>query len=100
MIKKGDTIYIISGKDRGKSGVIEKVFPKKGKILVQGINMVKKHAKPTKKNPKGGLIDWPLAFDISNAMIICSKCNKTTRTKYKITNGKKTRICVKCNSTV
>jgi len=99
-IKKGDTIYIISGKDRGKTGTVDKVFPEKNKILVAGVNIVKKHAKPTKKNPKGGTVDWPLPFDVSNAMIVCQKCNKATRIKYMFINNKKTRMCSRCSSSI
>ena len=69
-IRKNDTIEILQGKDKGKTGQVEKVFPKKNKILVAGINIVKKHVKPTKKMPQGGLVDWPLPFDISNAILI------------------------------
>jgi large subunit ribosomal protein L24 len=99
-IRKNDTIEILQGKDKGKTGQVEKVFPKKNKILVAGINIVKKHVKPTKKMPQGGLVDWPLPFDISNAILICPKCNKKTRVAYKLINNKKVRICKKCKNTI
>ncbi len=95
-IKKSDKVLIISGKDRGKTGTVEKVVPKNNKIVVSGINMIKKHLKPTQKQPKGGIVDQAGPIDVSNVKLICKKCQKPTRVGY--SNGKrdKKRICKKC----
>ncbi len=95
-IKKGDTVKIISGKDKGKSGVVTKVFPKINKILVEGINVYKKHIKPKKSGQKGEILNVSRPFNVSNAMLICKNCNKPTRIGYKFEGDKKYRFCKKC----
>lgn len=95
-IRKGDTVLIISGKDRGKRGKIFKVLLKENKILVEGVNLRKKHQRPRKSGEKGQIITKPAPIDVSNAKIICSKCGKASRLGYKINEGKKYRICKKC----
>nr|AKQ03646.1 50S ribosomal protein L24, large subunit ribosomal protein L24 [uncultured Berkelbacteria bacterium Rifle_16ft_4_minimus_38443] len=95
-LKKGDNVLVISGKDRGKTGKIEKAFPKNRKVQISGINIIKKHVKPTKKNPKGGKVEIAVPITTSNLMLICPKCHKATRTGFKITVQKKVRICKKC----
>lgn len=95
-IKKGDTVKIISGKDKGKSGVVTKVFPKINKILVEGINVYKKNVKPKKAGQKGETLNVSRPFNASNAMLICKNCNKATRIGYKFEGDKKYRFCKKC----
>ena len=95
-IHKNDQVLIISGKDKGKKGKVIEALPKEGKIVVDGVNLRKKHTKPKKSGEKGKIVSLPSAFDISNAKIICSKCSKPTRVGYKIEGGKKYRICKKC----
>jgi large subunit ribosomal protein L24 len=80
-IKKGDTVQVITGIEVGKSGRVIKVFPKKSKIIVEGLNMVKKHARPTQENPQGGIIEKEAAIHISNVMFITG--GKPTRIGYK-----------------
>ncbi|XOB40422.1 MAG: 50S ribosomal protein L24 [Candidatus Nealsonbacteria bacterium] len=99
-IKKGDTILIISGKYRGKKGKILKAFPKQGRIMIEGINLVKKHQKPKKTGEKGQIIEIPAPMDVSNVKLICPKCTKATRVAYKIINDRKYRICKKCGKEV
>ncbi len=99
-VKKGDLIMVISGKDRGKQGKVENVDPKKGKIIVTGINIAKKHLKPSRKSPHGGIIDKLMPIDISNIVIVCPRCSKPTRVAYKITESKKLRICKKCKESL
>lgn len=99
-IKKGDTVLIISGKDRGKKGRVLRAFPDKARILVEGINIVKKHQKPKKTGEKGQVVQKPAAVDVSNAKIVCPKCSKPTRIGYKAAEGKKTRICKKCKKQI
>jgi large subunit ribosomal protein L24 len=99
-LKKGDTVLVISGKDRGKKGKILKAFPKERRILVEGVNLKRKHQKPRKTGEKGQIIEKPAPISVSNAKLICSKCNKPVRIGYKITGKKKYRICKKCNKQI
>lgn len=99
-IKKGDTVLIISGKDKGKKGKILKAFPKKRRVLIEGVNIKKKHQKPKKTGEKGQIIEKPAPISVSNAKLICSKCNKAVRIGYKIVGDKKYRICKKCNKQI
>lgn len=95
-IKKGDNILVISGKDRGKTGKVERVLPA-SKVIVGGINIIKKHTRPSRKNPQGGIIEMASPLYISNVMLICPKCKKATRAGYRILKDKtKERICKKC----
>ncbi len=99
-IKKGDTVLILSGKDRGRTGKVGKVFPKRKKIIIDGINIVKKHVRPRKQNQKGEVVEVPAPFDMSNAKLICPKCNKPVRVGYKVVDDKKIRICKKCREEI
>ena len=96
-IKKGDEVLVIAGKDKGKKGKVEKVILKKGKVVVAGINILKKHVKPSPKNPAGGIIEFAAPLDVSNVILLCPRCHKPTRIGYKITkDGEKIRVCQKC----
>lgn len=95
-IKKGDQVLIISGKDRNKKGKVLKSFPKEGRILVEGINMRKKHQKPKKSGEKGQIVELPGLIQVSNAKLVCPKCGKAVRVGYKLVAGKKARVCKKC----
>lgn len=99
-IKKGDIVLVISGKNKGKKGKILRAFPKERKILIEGVNLMKKHQKPRKTGEKGQIIQKPAPIDISNVKMICPKCNKAVRLGYKIVNDKKYRICKKCNKQI
>ena len=95
-IKKGDTVLIISGKDRGKRNKVLQVFPKEERILVEGVNLRKKHIRPKRAGEKGQVAEMPTPLHISNAKLICSKCGKPTRIGDKTVEKKKYRICKKC----
>ncbi len=99
-IQKGDTVLIIAGKYRGKKGKVLKVFPKEKKILVDGINLVKKHRKPRRSGEKGQIVEIPAPIAVSNAKLICPKCGKATRVGYKIEEKKKFRVCKKCQQEI
>lgn len=99
-IKKGDTVLVVSGKDKGKKGKILKAFPTERKVLIESVNLKKRHQKPKKTGDKGQIIQKPAPIDISNVKIICSKCNKPARVGYKVINNKKYRICKKCNKQI
>lgn len=94
-VKKGDKVKVISGKDRGKEGTILEVFPKKDRVVVEGINIVKKHAKPSQENPQGGILDVEASIHVSNVMPIDPKTGEPTRVGYEVRDGKKIRIAKK-----
>ncbi len=99
-IKKNDTVLVISGKYRAKTGKVLKVFPKERKILVEGVNLVKKHQKPRKTGEKGQTIEMPSAINVSNVKLICQKCGKSARVGYKIVAKDKFRVCKKCEQEI
>lgn len=108
-LRKGDTVKIIAGKDRGKQGKIEKIFPKPGKVLIPGINIYKKHAKPRGEGKPGGIIDLVKPLPVANIALLCPKCGKPTRVGFQVDKsgdlprrGKagKHRICRKCKGVI
>ncbi len=99
-IKTGDTVLIISGKDKGKRGKVIKSLPREGKIIVEGINIRKKHVRPRREGEKGQIVEVPAPFDVSNAKLICPKCKNATRVGYKIVEKNKYRVCKKCNQEI
>jgi len=105
-VKKGDNVLIIAGKDKGRTGKITRALPKESKVLVEGINLKKKHVRPRKEGEKGQVVEIPTPMDSSNVKIVCPKCGKATRIEYKIENpltgsGKvKNRICKKCKQKI
>jgi large subunit ribosomal protein L24 len=99
-IKKDDKVKVITGKDRGKIGKVLKVDRKKQRILVENINVVKRHTRPTAQNRQGGIIENPAPLDCSNVMLLCNKCIKPTRIKMLQLDGKKVRVCRKCNEQI
>lgn len=98
-IKKGDTVKILSGNDKGKTGEVLSVIPKDNKIVVKGINVRKKHVKPRSQGEEGGIIPVECAIDSSVANVVCPKCGKETKVGYKVDEkGNKTRVCKKCGA--
>lgn len=95
-IKRGDTVLIISGKDQGKSGKVSEVFLKENKIIIEGLNIVKKHVRPKREGEKGQRVEVPRAIDVSNVKLICPKCKRATRVGHKVIEKNKVRICKKC----
>ncbi len=99
-VKKNDQIIVISGKDKDKKGKVLRVFPKEGKILVEGMNIKKKHSRPKKSGEKGEIISLLRPFDASNVKVVCPKCSQPARIGYKLTEKKKFRICKKCKQEI
>lgn len=99
-VKKGDLVLITSGKDKGKTGKITRALPKELKVLVEGVNLKKKHVRPKREGEKGQVVEVPAAMDVSNIKMICPKCGKATRVGYKIEKDIKKRICKKCKQEV
>ncbi|MCD6408406.1 50S ribosomal protein L24 [bacterium] len=97
-IKKGDIVQVIKGKDRGKKGRVKRVLPKEGRVLVEGVNFVKKHVRPRKVDQQGGIIQMEKPISIANVQYFCLKCGKPTRLGIKfLEDGTKVRYCKKCN---
>ncbi|MFB4170057.1 50S ribosomal protein L24 [Virgibacillus sp. JSM 102003] len=94
-VKKGDKVKVISGKDRDKQGTILEAYPKKERVLVEGINMIKKHAKPSQDNPQGGILNQEAPIHVSNVMPLDPKSGEPTRVGYEDRGGKKVRIAKK-----
>ena len=99
-IKKGDNVQILAGKDNGKSGIVEAILTDKNKAVVKGMNVAKKHVKPSRKFPTGGIIDLNRGIDISNLGLICPNCGKITRVGMSVEKDAKVRICKKCRKSV
>ena len=94
-VKKGDKVMVISGKDKGKQGVILEAFPKKDRVLVEGVNIVKKHSKPSQINPQGGIINKEAPIHVSNVMPLDPKTGEPSRVGYKVEDVKKVRVAKK-----
>lgn len=100
-IKKGDTIRVLAGKDRNKDGTVVLVRPSKQSLIVEGINVTKKHRKPKRKGEKGQIVEVSAPLHISNVSLLCPKCSKATRVSYVVNDsGKKERSCKKCNAII
>ncbi|MCU0640586.1 MAG: 50S ribosomal protein L24 [Candidatus Margulisbacteria bacterium] len=95
-IKKGDTVVVLAGKNKGKKGKVIRVFPERGKVTVEGVNIAKRHQRPS-RNFQGGIIEKPMPLQVSNVMLVCPRCSEPTRIAYKATSEKKARVCQSCN---
>lgn len=91
-ILKGDKVVIIAGKDKGKEGIVQAVYPKVNKVVVEGVNVHKKHKKPTQNNPEGSVVEMYVPIDASNVAIVDPKTKKASRVGYKVEKGQKVRI--------
>ena len=99
-VKSGDTVVVLSGKDKGKQGKVLSAEPKTGKVIVEGVNTASKHQKPRQQGQEGGIIKVETPIYVSKVQLVCPKCGKATRVGHKIENGKKTRICKKCGAEI
>ena len=97
-IKKGDTVQVLSGNDKGKTGEVLEVMPKTGKIIVKGVNIRKKHVKPRKQGDEGGIIPVECSIFSAKVNVVCPKCNKPTKIGYEMDKDKKVCVCKKCGA--
>ena len=97
-VKKGDTVIVLSGKDKGKQGKVLGTVPGSLKVVVEGINMVTCHVKPRKQGETGGIVQREAAMYASKVQVVCPKCGKGTRVAHKIADGKKSRVCKHCGA--
>jgi len=96
-IKKNDTVMVIAGKERGKTGRVFRVMSKEGRVYVEKLNMIKRHTRPTATNRQGGIVEKEAAMDVSNVMLVCPKCGKPARVSHSFEGGeRKVRVCKKC----
>ncbi len=100
-VKKGDRVKIIAGREKGKEGDIIRSIPREDRVVVEKINLVKRHQKPTPEFSQGGIITKEAPIHVSNVMLVCSSCKKATRVGHKILDtGKKVRVCKQCGATI
>jgi len=105
-VKRGDIVKVLSGADRGKTGKILKVFPEKGRVVVEGTTLIKRHSRPSQRNPKGGIVQRERSMAISNVRLVCPKCSQPTRIgtrrseKSEIGHSDRVRICKKCGEMI
>ena len=97
-VKKGDTVVVLSGKDKGKQGKVQGTVPSEAKVVVEGVNMVTCHTKPRRQGEEGGIVRREAALYASKVQVVCPKCGKGTRVAHKVESGKKTRVCKHCGA--
>ena len=99
-IRKGDTVKVLSGKDKGKQGKVLRSVPEKQRVVVEKVSMAKKALRPTQQNPQGGIATVEAPIHVSNVMLVCPKCSTPTRVSHKRDNGRKVRVCKKCGKDI
>ncbi|MBI4871828.1 MAG: 50S ribosomal protein L24 [Candidatus Riflebacteria bacterium] len=99
-VKKGDTVKVIAGKDRGKQGRVMLVYPQSCRVMVEKLNLIKRHQRPTQRLTKGGIIEKENPIHASNVMLVCTRCKEPTRVKHEVFEGKRIRICKKCDEQI
>ena len=97
-VKKGDTVKVLSGKDKGKTGEVLEILPKTNKIIVKGINIIKKHTKPRRQGEEGGILSMEGAIHVAKVNVVCPKCGKATKVGYSVEKEEKVRVCKKCGA--
>ena len=100
-VRRGDTVAVIAGRERGKRGKVLRVLPVGGRVLVEKINMMKKHQRPTQKLQQGGIIERESPLALSNVLVVCSRCDKPSRSGIKVLgDGRKVRVCKRCGESI
>jgi len=99
-VKKGDLVQVTSGKDKGKRGKILRVIPSENKVIVENVNMVKRHQRPTPRLREGGIVEREAPIYACKVMVVCPSCDKPTRVGYKFVDGRKVRYCKKCGEII
>jgi large subunit ribosomal protein L24 len=100
-VKRGDTVAVIAGKERGKRGKVLRLLPAKGRLVVEKLNMIKRHQRPTQRLRQGGIIEREGTIPLSSVMVVCTKCDRPTRTAAQLlADGRKVRICKRCSEVI
>ena len=97
-LRRGDNVVVISGKEKGKRGKVLRLLNKKGRVVIERVNMVKRHTRPTQANPRGGVLEKEGSVEFSNVSLWCSKCSAARRSRVDIKDDRKRRVCVKCGT--
>lgn len=100
IVRKGDTVQVIAGREKGKKGTVEQVSAQTGRVIVGGVNIRKRHIKPTRTAPKGGIVEMPAALARANVMVVCPHCGKATRGRMTMAENAKFRSCTFCNGSL
>ena len=99
-VRRGDRVKVITGKDKGKEGKVLRAFPEKQRVVVEGVNKIKKHARPTQQQPQGGIREIEGTIHVSNVMLVCPNCGEPTRVGHKREDGTRLRVCKRCGKQV
>lgn len=103
-LKRGDTVLVISGNDRGESGTVQRVIPKANRVVISGVNMVKKHQKPVQTGGRSktqpGIIEFEAPMNVSNVQLVCPSCHEPTRVGYAFNDDGKVRVCKQCDAVI
>ena len=100
-VRRGDTVAVIAGRERGTRGKVLRVLPTAGRVLVEKLNMMKKHQRPTQKLRQGGIIERESPLALSNVLVVCSRCDKASRSGIKVLgDGRKVRVCKRCGESI
>ena len=99
-IVKGDKIRVMAGKDRGKEGRVLRTNPSRDRVFVEGVSMIKKHTRPSQKNPQGGILEYEGSIHVSNVMLLCPRCSEPTRVNRNRAEGVRQRVCKKCGKSI
>ncbi len=101
VIRRGDTVLVIAGKDRGKRGQVIRSYPRQGRVLVQAVNLMKRHTRPSQRSQRGGVVEREAPLSVSNVMLICARCDRPTRIEHmRLEDGTKARRCKKCRELI
>jgi large subunit ribosomal protein L24 len=100
-VRRGDTVAVIAGRERGKRGKVLRVLHEKGRVLVEKVNMIKRHQRPTQKLRQGGIIEREGPLALSNVLVVCARCNRPVRTGTRVLgDGRKVRVCTRCSEAI
>lgn len=99
-VRRGDRVKVITGKDKGKEGKVLRAFPEKQRVVVEGVNKIKKHTRPTQKQPQGGILEIEAPVHVSNVMLVCPNCGEPSRTASRREDGVRVRVCKRCEKPV
>jgi large subunit ribosomal protein L24 len=97
-LRRGDNVVVISGKEKGKRGKVLRLLNKKGRVVIERVNMVKRHTRPTQANPRGGVLEKEGSVELSNVSLWCSKCGAARRSRADVKDDTKRRVCIKCGT--
>jgi large subunit ribosomal protein L24 len=99
-VRRGDRVKVITGKDKGKEGKVLRAFPEKQRVVVEGVHKIKKHTRPTQKQPQGGILEVEGTIHVSNVMLVCPNCGEPTRVGHKREDGTRLRVCKRCDKQI